>query len=1346
MTDRDNSLYFIMNNRLMIIEARPVNEPSFISAYEAMRSVGGSSVMLITPSETHFRSMLEDGKTMQNSKYGVFTEMLYVGENGHTDSFMSNVGANPYWQTYALNAERDKSTSNYVWEKPTYHITDKKKKQILSEAANEKMLFQTDITPDILESAKEFDSWEDFRAEYIVEAGFDFTVELPNDQWYKDVFNQAHGIVKEEARPDKVRLESEQQKDGYFADVIEDDDKLDEFMSELGYILTYTGNNENPSDQGELDDINRRLDLQNRIDTEVHPTIRSNAIRKNSGKEITDRSKQAIKTLIGGGSLRYYRDLYADVMNDTELKPEVIDSRLADIEDMIPDDFDTLSITNRIRLADTLVNKKLKEKILSGEETFDGEAEKVVRQMDKDIAKIEGQIEKAEAEISEKDAQLSDQDKKISALYNDLNQANNDIEKILKKVRSRSDADPKYLISEEDMKQRRTLSKKIENLDSQIKKYRTSEQVKATVKRHEALQKLKEKLDKKKVNRDEGVKTRALKIKYVRAIMIKPSKAVDVAYRKKIFAIQAQIDPAFRRSKIHLAREVGEDETLTLEETKIKLRGATEEELRGVLGDKAYERLSGLRKPLNDWTVEELRQIADEVYTLRSEGIDIWSAKEERLRMIAGGYQTALISKLISMKRYKPKKIPGTAESDKDRRSFKNGVLSAYYAVYNMVDKAMMLDGGTEGAMFNLLVRDKRRLQSSEWANKERRLAPIINIMKEVGINQVDWYKTAEIGIDGKKYNMTYSSLAYYFLSQFNEDNYQAIAYGTLLTQAEKKGLNFNDDEITEVGMRRYAQVIGQATEILTNTERGKKVYQVMEVIRDTLNNEEDKRRIQDVLIREYNDEMREVGDYLPIHRVGVTYDDLAQNVAADFYNMNAGGAATSVEQGFKTTRINISPAHQSAVNTDLFGVVYRSISEQEHMIAFAEYGRNLNRIFKNPGSKLTQEVITQTFGKAMLDDVHDYINEVINPDSFEQLKSVDKLLRAARGNLGAAYLGWKTSALVLQAITSPMPYLSEMSIPRLAKSYLHIAANNPLKVWDFIAGKSQMMKNRSANVVIDLILKQSKEYTSNKAARGLKKGQEIGTEGLVWVDRISVMGGWLGSYNKKLEELAKEGIPREIADKKAVEYADEVVLRVQPTGDKTELSPLFKAGGEAVKAFTQFQTALNVIFRNLTYEAPVMAKNAFNKELPNEVRKSEALRFLGTLSGYMFAGALLGAVMEGHDEDDETGDKVKNWLYWSTTQFTGSIPLIGDMIDANIEGMVKEETPYYFNDDMLPALNNILRGTGDLTQGKYEKAMRKIGKGIGLGLGLPVSGTKELEEVFTSEGLGAFIGRRDWK
>jgi hypothetical protein len=270
-------------------------------------------------------------------------------------------------------------------------------------------------------------------------------------------------------------------------------------------------------------------------------------------------------------------------------------------------------------------------------------------------------------------------------------------------------------------------------------------------------------------------------------------------------------------------------------------------------------------------------------------------------------------------------------------------------------------------------------------------------------------------------------------------------------------------------------------------------------------------------------------------------------------------------------------------------------------------------------------------------------------------------------------------------------------------------------------------------NPIIQLILDRAKENTKNRISKLNKQQQEIGAMGLTWVDRVSVAGGWIGAYRKKLSELQKQqGMTEEIRDRMASEYADEVVLRTQPTGDKLELSPLFKMGGEGMKIITQFQTSLNVIWKNLTYDVPAM------------VRNHETARIVGQITGYVLAGALLGAVAEGHDDDDDTAkEKLLNWLYWSTTQFSQATPLLGNEVDSVLRSLVTGDKPEYFSRDLFPAASNILSGIVDITQENYGRAVRNLSEGFGYATGLPVSGTKQAIRAF-EESPAAVLGRRE--
>ena len=1197
------------------------------------------------------------------------------------------------------------------------------------------ILFQEASDSHAMDLAREADTWEDFKESYIIDIGMDFDAFVPEDDtWYQETFNRAHDIPEgitlgEEPETARVRIQSEQEKDDYFADILADDEKLKKFVSEMGQVLTDISlENASVADEEEAAERDRLIDLRYRIEHEVTPFIMVIALRSTTSKDINPTSLKAVRTMMTGDGIRFYRDLYADTMQDRELKPAVIDERLPSIDDPGYEEIETLSITERIRLADDIEAEDLKQAILSGDELFAGQAEKVITKMDRDIAALNEKISDMEQEIKDRTAKMSQKDRDVSALYDKLSEAREALDKETRELRRKADADPKYQV---DMSNTYALQSKVDALHEQIKKVRVSDKVKATAKRQEALANLRRQLREKQKEKDVARKVREYKIKLARRIMVKPSDSVDYEYRQKIYQIQAMLDPKFRRDSV-----VVEGERMDLEDAANIFEGSTDEEMIEALGERVYNRIMGIKKPLNDWTMAELEGVAQEVANLRKEGRQIWEAKQEQKRIVAENYQIAMIRSLVATGKYQKRTLPGSIEDDRRRKSVKERLRSVLYATWDADRWAQMIDNNKKGDAYELLVRMRRRLQQVEWENIERRVKPVIDLMKSKNVNlkPEGLYKTVEISLSGMETpaSVTYSYLMYAYLSQFNDQNRDAVAYGVLVSTEEKKQLNNDNDLVRQLGDRRYNELIMLAEKYLGAENPASPYMQVVEAIRQDLNSQAP--RINEIAIREYNQPMRTLENYLPNHRLGATGKELAENIMDDLFNMNAGSMPTGVNRGFMQNRVNISPVHQTEVNMDLFGVWDKSMRQHEHMIAFAEYGRMLDRVFKNKtdGVRMLRGVITGTYGDALMSDIDEYINETINPDSFNRMGDGDRLLRALRGNLGAAYLAWKVSGLVLQGITSPMPFLADMNPAQLLLAYKDFM-RHPIESWKFITERSQMMKNRSMNPIIQLILDRAKENTKNRISKLNKQQQEIGAMGLTWVDRVSVAGGWIGAYRKKLSELQKQqGMTEEIRDRMASEYADEVVLRTQPTGDKLELSPLFKMGGEGMKIITQFQTSLNVIWKNLTYDVPAM------------VRNHETARIVGQITGYVLAGALLGAVAEGHDDDDDTAkEKLLNWIYWSTTQFSQATPLLGNEVDSVLRSLITGDKPEYFSRDLFPAASNILSGIVDITQENYGRAVRNLSEGFGYATGLPVSGTKQAIRAF-EESPAAVLGRRE--
>ncbi|MFA5584042.1 MAG: hypothetical protein WDA09_07490, partial [Bacteriovoracaceae bacterium] len=1119
-----------------------------------------------------------------------------------------------------------------------------------------------------------------------------------------------------------------QQKDDYFAEAVSDDNKLKEFLKEMGYAIVDRSYEHGVSDAEEAAERDRLYDLRRRIETEASPYVIAIAIRSTTTREITEAQLKKVRTtMIGGDAIRYYRDLYAATMQDEQLKATVIDERLPNIDDPAFHDIETMSIADRLRLAADIEAEDLKRAILKGEEKFAGEAEKVIKKMDRDIASLEDQIAKLEEDLTNRNRKLSASEREVTELYKKINEARSALEKETKDLRKKADADPKYQI---DMTNSYALQTKIDELHEQTKKLRMSDRVKATLKRQEALLELRRTLREKQKLRDDARKIRALKLKRARSIMGKPSDAIDYEYRQKIYQIQSMLDPNFRTNKVNIIDEAT-GKKMSIDSAADIISTFSDEELLSTLGERVYNRIKGITKPLNDWSLIELEDVAETVANLRKEGRLIWEAKQEQRRIVAERYQAAITQSLIATGKYKPRPLSQSLEDDQQRRSIKERLRAVLYATWDADRWAQMLDNGHKKDAYELLIRSRRRLQQLEWTNVENRVQPVVDLMKQLKISPDELYKNIEISLSGmESHNVSISYLMYAYLSQFNKQNRDAVAYGNLVSIAEKESFNNDHDLVKNVGDVRYNELIAIAEEQLDAKNKNSPYMQIVEAIRKDLNDQAP--RINEIAIREYNTPMRTLENYLPNHRLGATGLELSESILDDLYDRNAGAMPTSVEKGFMRDRINIKPANQREVNMDLFGVWDKSMRQHEHMIAFAEYGRMLNRVFKvkTDGVRLLRDTITQTYGYSMMNNLDNYINEAINPASFRRVEGGDKLLRALRGNLGAAYLAWKFSGLVLQQITSPMPFTADISAPRLFMAYKDIMLH-PVKTWEFIIERSKMMKNRSMNPIIQLILERSQERTTSKLSKLNKQQQEIGSLGLTWVDRFSVMGGWLAAYQQELEKLQQNldlsDARREIL---ASEYADEVVLRTQPTGDPLELSPMFKMGGEAMKIITQFQVSLNVIWKNLTYDIPTMVKN------------HEYVRAIGQVTGYVLAGAILGAVAEGHKPDDDAKKKALNWLYWSTTQFSEAVPLISNQVDELMNSAITGEKPHYFGNDIYPAATSIISGLTDITQKNYLRALKRLSEGFGYSIGLPVSGVKQAIRA-TKEGPGATLGRR---
>lgn len=826
-----------------------------------------------------------------------------------------------------------------------------------------------------------------------------------------------------------------------------------------------------------------------------------------------------------------------------------------------------------------------------------------------------------------------------------------------------------------------------------------------------------------------------------------------------IMAIQALVDPHFRRDwtqdlENNLEGATGGG-TMTIPEAVAYLQNLQEDDRNNILSILSPElaaRLSGVRNPLNDWTVEQLRQLAEQTEELRRRGREVMRAKKAFERETRERIQKAIINAVREAGKRKgeelPDTVPGTAERVRQSQGVLAKLRSAKYITMRMQELAQLLDGGLghRGAAYQLLVDEKRYHQSREWQAVDARMGKVAPYLTRKTVNEL--FEKVTLHLDGGfSRAFTINELAYVYLSQFDEDSRAAVAYGNLLTDTEKgtlmnagrldengkfipnamsDGTIVNDEELQAIGDRRYHEAARIAA--LELERRG--LMPLVEAIKEDFSNPENFRRLNSAAVEAYNTPMKKVQNYLPIMRQNLRGDNFRNDMADALFNLNTGDFNAALDKGMTISRIKIAPRHQRGVNLSLLEVWQKSVRNQEHLIEFAQYAKKVRGVFGSQATELVS-MVDKVYSPGLMNEVQGYIDYVINPYSGQPRTNLDRTLRNLRGRTGAAYLGWKLPGVVLQFCTSAWPFLQDMSPAALLRGYLKLASGRG-DAFNMIYEKSPMMKHRTMSTVVQEALERRGDANRSKAGRAMDRFNEVGQLGLTWVDKTLVAGGWLGAYETALQQNLEAGMDTALADAAAVKAADDVVLRTQPAGDSTELPSMFRNSNELVKIFLQFQSSLSVIWNNMVWDNIGFARNR------------QYGRIIASVVSYGMAGLMLGLVAEGFDDDDEAADRARKLGYWFMTQGIESFPVFGSDISLALQRIMTGERDFYGNGvDMFPGITKILSGIEDIVASDkpFMEGLRKVAEGAGIFAGAPVSGLKNLKRV-AEEGPAALLGR----
>lgn len=805
----------------------------------------------------------------------------------------------------------------------------------------------------------------------------------------------------------------------------------------------------------------------------------------------------------------------------------------------------------------------------------------------------------------------------------------------------------------------------------------------------------------------------------------------------------------------------------------------TEENMKTVYESLPKDVIARIRyTPMNKWTLAQAEELARYIDAIYEDGKKIYAGRqqlrrdryEELRRRIQDAVKDTGIRiedddtpEEIKKKQEKIAKIlglrtqgKGTAASAAEKRSMREKFMAADRGTGNVRRFARVMDNWTEGVFTDTLCFSEYMAWDDEQKAINERSRHVQDYMKEHGITMEKLVEkhTYPGLMDGQDVTYTTDELLYIYIANMDEMSQAAVMYGNFTTAEEKESVKQHEQKYADKEAIKWfmANAENRFNRVLLDAERiintDKDLAGLVQVIENDY--EKQYERLNRVSIDVFNTPVNRVSAYVPLYRLEQTGDTNEQQVAKDILANTTGTPSNYVGRGMTKNRVEISPTNQKPVQLGLFKTWADSMEKTEHFIAYGELVRDLNAIYTSQAASATREAIASRYGQDANNYIKEYINELANPNKGQPKTALDTLVHVMRGQTAPAYLAWKTSGIIKQLCTSPWPFMAYVS----PAEYL-TSIGEFIKDWngmnDFVKSRSVFMANRTIDPIIDLI-KEAQMNADNKVKASLASFNKMGMQGLEWADWVSVAPGWYAAYKQKTAEIEKaqknmdplaDGYKdSEAIEREAIAYADDVVRLTQPSGRKADLSPVFKNSAEIAKILLQFQTSLNVIYQNIRFD------------LPYQIRNHQYRQAAGAVIGYTAAGILVNAVVSGlftgDGSDDEPEEKLKRAVFYATTQFTDSVPVVGQQL-TNVVQKVLTGEGYYSNSTLFPVVDVLTKTVSDVAKDNYAKAAEDFGEGVAYTLGLPVSGTKELLRIFgigdNEEGLDfnpeALWGRR---
>ena len=1157
----------------------------------------------------------------------------------------------------------------------------------------------------------------------------------------------------EKANPES-RIQTEAQSradidDARFLEEMTDDEKLNAFLKEAAELSVFDFEQNTPADEAEraqFEDIKRK---QQRIYREMRNFSWKGTLAKVLHGEAP--SEKSIANIRGQmrNAAHSFRSLYADIMERSDLRVQDADTTDARITTRLKSrPYKTVTLENlkleqmsnaqKEALIRALDNEDIEQRVRQGAITSEDVEyiQDLVRSKNQTIKGLEAELADAKAENRNDTKRIGELEKKIkderiarAVLADTIRARDVALKAVMKRISLKTcDAEQAQGLAAVQWflkdKVQKALHANVDSEEQRIREaytlWKTSAEYRQTLARMSTRRKegdfkqLISNLDKKDF-KDWTADDKKLARRLIPA-------------RNKFFSLGLYAKTEQNFSDMHTAN-------LTPE--------AINEAVTKILPESLVAKLK--HQPLKQWTVDELIGLAQVIEEKHREGRQKYMAKIAAKQAEAARIRDASIKTLRGAKGYSDDNAGWSEDEKKKKGGFDALKRKLKYAAMRPYAFIEMLDGGKRGALYDMLEFEQRECYSRFKAGRDTRVEAFNSFLEKQGLTLADFEKKIKFENfyaerEQKSLTLTVQEILGAYLASFDDKSRAAVQYGNFAEQAERDMAKTSDsygalDAFTDA---RYSAVLAEAERLMATDARLKAVVEYLQA----------EYQKEGVRLREHNitvnNAVTEIRDnYFPMQRLEVSGEEDARQTQKKIIGEYSTGTRHGIGKGQTKARIDIGKANQMPINLAALTTYFSSVEANERLYAYDAYAQKLNRVIKGYEAKNFRRTLENAYGSEAVRYLDKQVNTIIDPTAGRVYSDSDKLLRVIRGNTAAAYLGFKLSGIIKQGITSPAPFMQYVNPLHYAKAASDLAFHHKEMV-DFIYSRSKLMQDRSFDMMQNITEELAKQ-AKTKAGKVLTRTQQIGMQGLEMIDRACVAPGWLAAYREEAARLteankkAKTPKTDNEIDRAASRYADDVLVRTQPSGRAEELAPLFREGGEALRLLLQFQSSLNVIYNNLRHD------------LPNAIKNKQYKRAAGIVTGYALAGIMTGLITEGFggdgDDEPDTADKVKKTIYFAFTQGTDSVPVINGMVNSLAEKLITGKTSYRGSSSLYPAFEKAVQGTAALRDADIQKAAGRYAEAAALTLGLPTSGTKEAiyaaEQVFNGQMPSALWGRR---